>query len=106
MRGLLVVGLLIAMGCQQEKSYAINEQEAVDILTDLLIADELLVKYGSKNKEVYRDSLKFQILRKYDLTEAEFDSTLVNLQMDLKYYNGIQKKVSQRLKEALNENEQ
>ncbi len=76
---------------------AISDEVMVDILTDMLIADELLVKYGRTDPNNYRDSVKMQILKRYDLDAVEFDSILINTQKDLKNYHLLQSKVGDRL---------
>tara|TARA_B100000497_G_C7628462_1_gene377638 strand:+ start:245 stop:571 length:327 start_codon:yes stop_codon:yes gene_type:complete len=76
---------------------AISDEVMVDILTDMLIADELLVKYGRTDANNYRDSVKMQILKRYDLDAVEFDSILINTQKDLKNYHLLQSKVGDRL---------
>lgn len=97
MRKWIIPFLLFSFLSCNESAETIPDQRMVDILTDMLIVDELLVKYGSKGEEPYRDSLKMMILDRYDFAAFEFDSIMTEVQKDLKGYHVLQSKVAEKL---------
>jgi len=99
-RIIIMLSLLTILGCSNRShNYPLSDDDMVHLLSDMLLADELLLKYGGEKKDIYRDSLKMHILKRYELAEPEFDTMMVYLQGDLKYYHEIQKKVSDQLHE-------
>ena len=92
----VIILLFLTLGCQQTED-SLPEEKMVAILTDMLILDELLVKYGGSDPEGYRDSLKMMILERHDLKITQFDSTMTEVQKDLKAYHEMQSKVADNL---------
>ena len=90
------ISFVVLLSCHSPER-PLSDDQMVDLLTDMLIADELLVKYAGHEPKIYRDSVKMLILSRYDLPVAEFDSIMLNVQKDLLYYHGIQELVATRL---------
>ncbi len=70
---------------------------------DIIIVDELLTKYGGQNQSRYRDSLKIKVLQRHEIDILVFDSLLIDLQKDLKYYHSLQEQVGEKLEELKKE---
>ena len=90
----------ICMGiCCTQKEETTTDNKMVLIISDLLIADELIVKYGRNEKAEFQDILRRNILEIHDLEESQLDSILIQIQSDLEYYHKIQDKVKDHLNE-------
>jgi len=84
--------------CHQEMD-VVPEEKIVDVLADLLIADEIIANSHHNEREYYRNYVKKQILVIHGLEESLFDTTFTEIQKDLKNYYKIQNKVEERLKQ-------
>lgn len=100
---LWVVCFVIFINCEQKEEETLDEEKIVRILADMLIVDEVIVKYEVDEKEFYRNYLKKQILEIHDIDQSRFDSTFQNIQNDLKVYNELQTKVDEYLKSLEND---
>jgi len=97
--GTILIVLIFALPSCKKKQERIADDEMVNIITDLLIADELIVKYGHEEKEKYKNYLKNKILEIHSLEVSQLDSIMIEYQRDLPRYHKTQSDVEKRLKE-------
>ncbi len=98
--GRVGVGLLLALtivSCKPSlPSGIISESDMEDIIYDYLIAQSIKNQTGEQYNEqrMYND-----ILKKYDYTQAEFDSSMVYYTRHYRLINNIYKNIEERLME-------
>ena len=96
--------LIFSCGSCIQKKKPLSDEKVVEVIADLLVADEIIVNSYPDERDDYRIMLKKQILAIHDLDESEFDSVFTVVQMDLLRYFEIQNKVEERL-EKMKENQ-
>ena len=98
MRRVVLAGTMILLLCFCRPSdETFTDDQMVNVLTDMILVDELLAKYGGVYPDNYRDSLKMMLLDKHSLSSNELDSIMLDVQKDLKRYHVIQSRVAEKL---------
>ena len=90
--------VLIITSCAS-KTKKIPDEKVVEVLADLLLADEIILSFYPEKHDDYRNLLKKKILAIHDLDESDFDTVFTAVQKDLMGYFVIQGKVEDHLKE-------
>jgi len=98
-RLILVVGILLLFAaCESRPKGVVSENKMVDVLTDLHKLDGSMnangILYNAADK---KDDYYISVLKKYDMTQAEFDSSLVWYSKNSKNFDHIYDKVILRL---------
>jgi hypothetical protein len=98
-RIILVIGITLLLGaCDGRPKGVVNQTDMINVLTDLhkldgsLNAKGLLYDQSNKKNDYY-----VSVLRKYGITQAEFDSSLVWYSKDPKKFDRIYEKVLTQL---------
>ena len=98
MTRIVLVGSMILLICFCRSSdETFTDDQMVNVLTDMILVDELLAKYGGVYPDNYRDSLKMMLLDKHSLSSNELDSIVLDVQKDLKRYHVIQSRIAEKL---------
>lgn len=104
MRFLPFVALLLLAACNRVPSEVIQPDEMADVLTDIYIADAIVLNdyqtYGSDSAKL---ALRQSVLDKYHITSADLDTSMGWYGRNLKLYSDVQDEVIKRLRERLTE---
>lgn len=96
---LLAIILSVASGCKPRRpSGIISPKKMENILVDYHLAQGVAENMNAENEEVQRYLLVQSVFRKYGLTEAEFDSSLVYYCARAEEMNEIYTNVLQRIR--------
>jgi hypothetical protein len=100
---IIVLSTIVAFGsCGKRPGYVISEDEMMDILYDIRLAQAIY----SNNSQFYADSLKDAlvsgVLEKYDITQAQLDTSLVWYADNIEQYRIINDSVTSRLRAKSN----
>lgn len=88
-----------SVSCGRRPSYVIPEQKMMDVLYDIQLAQAIYMNSdGNFDSSQKKDALVASILQKYDITQAELDSSLVWYSDNVKIYVQINDSVTARLK--------
>ncbi|MBO4966080.1 MAG: DUF4296 domain-containing protein [Muribaculaceae bacterium] len=103
---LILLAAIIFQACDNRPDDVISENDAVNLLTDLQLAEAYMdihpSQYASNDA---RNSLKLAILKKHGVTEAQFDSTINWYGHHIDKYTELYGKVTKKLeKERANIN--
>ena len=95
--------LLAAAACEQIPSYVIRPEPMTEILVDIhkseAVSENIRIYGTADGKEALRNS----ILKKHDITQEQFDTSLTWYSRHMKKYSKVYEDVAGRLKEEANE---
>lgn len=99
---LFVIMVITALtSCQKRPDYVMSESKMADVLADLTIVDQLALREQTSTGVLPSDSslkvMRQSILQKHDVSEAQFDSTLVWYGHHIDQFSDLYKTVEQRL---------
>lgn len=104
-RFILIIVLFIGLiACNSRPKGVINEKDMTNILTEIHKLDGILLEKGYQfGNSVEKQQYYFFILKKYDVTQAEFDSSLVWYNKNPKKFEVIYDNVLLKLTDFENE---
>lgn len=100
---LFIVSMFFMLSCSQRPNNVLSKKEMMDVLYDLQLAQAM---YNDQNIEVLntqegKDALLTSVLTKYNLSQADLDSSVVWYSDNLGEYKIINDSVVQRLRRRL-----
>lgn len=102
---LLSVVFLVLTACQSRPDYVIGEETMTNLLTDVHMAEGLIDVQQSHNKEQdnYGQQIMASVLTKYNISKAQYDTSLVwysqNLQSLIRIYRHVNENLDSREQE-------
>jgi len=92
--------VLLLFACKQEKKYLIPQEEMINILVDIHIADGVLntVSFPYDNVQLRPENYYKNVLLKHKITRLEFDSALSQYTQDRELYIKMYDKVIEKLR--------
>lgn len=91
---ILTIGILIIFNsCSKRPKGVLNENQTVELLSDLQIAASYSDQHSSSIRDSSRIKLAWGIMRQHDVSQVEFDSTLAWYGRNIDEYEKILEKV-------------
>lgn len=92
---------LLLLSCQPKPDYLIDEETMTDLLTDIHMSEGLLdmQQKVQKNEDDYGKQVMAAVLLKYNVSKADYDSSLVWYSQHLNTFIRIYKHVNNNLKD-------
>lgn len=88
--------IILACGCNRKPKEVLPEDEMVDLLTDLQLAEGYLNSSGHNNAE--RDVLIASVLKKHGVSQAQLDSTIAYYGRNIDEYYLLYNKVENKIR--------
>ncbi|MFV0418454.1 MAG: DUF4296 domain-containing protein [Dysgonomonas sp.] len=95
---IIIIIVIATVSCSRRPGYVIPEQKMMDVLYDIQLSQAIYrsnTQFGSNES---KDALVEGVLKKYKITQAELDSSLVWYSDNIQYYMIITDSVAARLK--------
>ncbi len=89
--------LVLVYSCEPEYE-KIPEEQMIDILVDLHIADQIIRQEAMLNRDSVSKELKKSLLKLHNVSEEQLDTNLYLYQFDTEGYRELSKVVVERLK--------
>lgn len=98
--GMILLSGLLASGCKNRPKMVLNEKKMIELIADLKLAEAYAsIQINGQNPVERREELSKSVLAAHNVTQEQFDSTLVWYGRNLDEYAEIYEKVDKRLLE-------
>lgn len=100
-RFLMVIFLYSLMSCGSGDIKVLEQDKMVDIMTDLMYAEDIINLYGPAARDSIRILVTQSLLKIHDLDRSELDTNLYLYQTDFKKMEGITKAMLDKYDKAI-----
>ena len=92
--------LILVSSCKEKQNYLIPQDEMIDVLVDIHIADGVLntASFSYEDEQLRPENYYKNVLEKHHLTRLEFDSALSQYTQDRKNYLKMYDKVIEKIR--------
>ncbi|SBW05881.1 DUF4296 domain-containing protein [uncultured Dysgonomonas sp.] len=94
--------VVLLCSCGRRPRYVMHEDKMTDVLYDIQLAQAIYRSGSDFSNDEKKDALLNGILQKYNITQAELDSSLLWYSDNIEIYNTINDSVASRLRAASN----
>lgn len=96
----ILVCMIILYSCGRRPSYVIPEGKMTDVLYDVQLAQAMMNSYidNNYNKNEYKDALVKSVLDKHNITQADFDTSLVWYSDNMAIYLKMNDTIASRMR--------
>lgn len=99
----IVLAIVVLLSsCGRRPRYVMHEDKMTDVLYDMQLAQAIYRSGSDFSSDDRKDALLEGILKKYNITQAELDSSLLWYSDNIDIYNTINDSVASRLRVASN----
>lgn len=87
---ILLLALSVLTSCKKTPDYVIGESDMAELIADMEVADAVVeINRQNYSSDSLRDELRQSILKKHDVTEEEFDTSLMWYGHNLDIYRDV-----------------
>lgn len=92
--------MIILYSCSRRPSYVLSEGEMTNVLYDVQLAQAMMNSYidPNYNKVEYKDALVKSVLEKHNISQADFDTSLVWYSDNMAIYMKINDTIASRMR--------
>lgn len=94
----IIIIIVALVSCSRRPGYVIPEQKMMDVLYDIQLSQAIYRSSTQFSSDDSKDALIEGVLKKYNITQSELDSSLVWYSDNIQYYMAITDTVAARLK--------